>query len=188
VAAAEYTGAVMARGTVGALVDAAAGHRAGDAAVSVLDNCTDTNRHPVADRSLRALVSPHAEGLIHSYPLSLRMDGEISTDEVASLLEAERAPRIVDIRSPAAFARGHIPGSENVPFGQLPEMVESLAGADHIVTVCPHGKASVQAARLITSFEGTADARVESMAGGLEDWDGPLEADGETADSPDAPF
>lgn len=126
------------------------------------------------------------------YPLWSRMDGEISTDEVAELLNSEEPPRVVDIRSPAAFARGHIPGSENVPLGDLPERIESLAGSDRIVTVCPHGKASVQAARLITSYEGTADARVESMAGGLEDWDGPLEADAATetaAESePDAPF
>ena len=132
-----------------------------------------------------------AEGLIHSYPLKSRMDGEISTDEVASLIDAGEAPRIVDIRSPAAFARGHIPGSENIPFGRLPERVESLSDADHIVTVCPHGKASVQAARLITSFEGTNDARVESMAGGLEAWKGALERDGEeseSAESPESPF
>ena len=121
------------------------------------------------------------------------MDDEISTDEVASLLETDDPPRIVDIRSPAAFARGHIPGSENVPFGELPERVESFAGADHIVTVCPHGKASVQAARLIKSYEGTADARVESMAGGLEDWDGPLDAEADSAEQSaepgsDAPF
>lgn len=36
------------------------------------------------------------------------------------------------------------------------------------MTVCPHGKASVQAAQLIGSYEGTADATVESMEGGLE--------------------
>jgi rhodanese-related sulfurtransferase len=105
------------------------------------------------------------------------MDGEISADEVADLLDSDDPPRIVDIRSPAAFARGHIPGSENVPFDRLPERVESFAGADHIVTVCPQGKASVQAARLVGSYEGTAEARVESMAGGLDDWDGPVEAD-----------
>jgi rhodanese-related sulfurtransferase len=119
------------------------------------------------------------------------MDGEISTDEVASLLNSDEPPRVVDIRSPAAFARGHIPGSENVPFGELPERIESFAGADHIVTVCPHGKASVQAARLITSYEGTADARVESMAGGLDDWDGPLETDDGERDAepdPETPF
>ena len=119
------------------------------------------------------------------------MDGEISTDEVAELVNSGQAPRIVDIRSPDAFGRGHIPGSENVPFDRLPDRVESLVDADHIVTVCPHGKASVQAARLIASYEGTAGARVESMAGGLEDWDGPIETDDPEAEAdsgPDAPF
>ena len=115
------------------------------------------------------------------------MDGEISTEEVVTRLDDDDPPRIIDIRSPAAFARGHIPGSENIPFGQLPEKVESLVDADHIVTVCPHGKASVQAARLITSFEGTAGARVESMAGGLDSWEGPLESD-EADASTDSPF
>ncbi|MFB6131165.1 MAG: rhodanese-like domain-containing protein [Salinigranum sp.] len=104
------------------------------------------------------------------------MDGEISTEEVAELLDGDDPPLIVDVRSPGAFVRGHIPNSENVPFPQLPQRVDSLSGAERIVTVCPHGRASVQAARLIKSFEGTADARVESMAGGLEAWNGPLEA------------
>jgi rhodanese-related sulfurtransferase len=105
------------------------------------------------------------------------MDGEISPADVESLLESDDRPRVIDIRSPAEFARGHIPGSENVPFGELPERVGEFADADRIVTVCPHGKASVQAARLVGSYEGTTDARVESMAGGLEAWDGPFEAD-----------
>jgi rhodanese-related sulfurtransferase len=112
------------------------------------------------------------------------MDGEISPDEVETLLTSDDRPRIIDIRSPGAFAQGHIPGSENVPFGDLPDRVEEFADSDHIVTVCPHGKASVQAARLIGSYEGTADATVESMAGGLDAWDGELETDGETPESP----
>jgi rhodanese-related sulfurtransferase len=109
------------------------------------------------------------------------MDGEITPEEVDAALDDDDPPRVVDIREPAAFARGHIPGSENVPFAELPDRVESLADAEHVVTVCPHGKASVQAARLIGSYEGTAAARVESMAGGLEAWDGELVVDGETA-------
>jgi len=113
------------------------------------------------------------------------MDGEISPSDVEARLDDEDPPRVVDIRSPGAFARGHIPGSENVPFAELPQRVESLAGADHIVTVCPHGKASVQAARLIKSYEGTGDAAVESMRGGLDAWDGPLET-GDPADADDA--
>jgi rhodanese-related sulfurtransferase len=117
------------------------------------------------------------------------MDGEISPADVRAELSGENPPRVVDIRSPAAFERGHIPGSENIPFGDLPDSVESLADADHIVTVCPHGKASVQAARLIKSYEGTTDARVDSMAGGLSEWPGDLEtatvdAEEETTDAP----
>ncbi|NHX37199.1 MULTISPECIES: rhodanese-like domain-containing protein [Halolamina] len=101
---------------------------------------------------------------------------EISPGSVAELLADGAAPTVVDIRNPAAFRRGHIPGSLNLPFGQLPDRVAELADADHVVTVCPHGKSSVQAAKLIESYEGTADATVESMAGGLSAWDGPIES------------
>ena len=99
---------------------------------------------------------------------------EITPDELAGLLDADESIRIVDIRSSAAFERGHIPDSENVPFEELPRRVESLADAEHVVTVCPHGKASLQAAQLLRSAEAVDDATVESLAGGLEAWDGPL--------------
>mgnify|MGYP000436378581 CR=1 FL=1 len=112
------------------------------------------------------------------------MDGEISPEDVEASLESEDRPRIIDIRSPGAFAQGHIPGSVNVPFGDLPDRIEEFADAEHIVTVCPHGKASVQAARLIGSYEGTADATVKSMIGGLEAWEGELVTDGEAPESP----
>jgi len=117
------------------------------------------------------------------------MDGEISPAEVETLLETGETPRIVDIRSPAAFRRGHIPGSENIPFADLPKQVDRLADADRIVTVCPHGQASVQAARLLKSYEGTTDARVESMHGGLTDWTGDLVAESSPTDEgPESPF
>ncbi|MDG5777330.1 rhodanese-like domain-containing protein [Haloarculaceae archaeon H-GB2-1] len=120
------------------------------------------------------------------------MDGEITTDDLATLLDDGEEVRIVDIRSPAAFRRGHIPGSENVPFPELTTRAEELSVADRIVTVCPHGESSIQAARLLQSYEGTSDARIESLAGGLNDWDGDLEAGEETAtaanEGPDAPF
>ncbi|MFC5365395.1 rhodanese-like domain-containing protein [Salinirubrum litoreum] len=123
------------------------------------------------------------------------MDGEIDPDEVADLLATDgEGLAVVDIRSKHAFDRGHIPDSVNIPFEQLPSRVEELADADRVVTVCPHGKASVQAARLVGSYEGTADATVESMAGGLEAWEGPVEtsdpdgASAEADEGPDAPF
>lgn len=119
------------------------------------------------------------------------MDGEISHDELEQALDSDETPVIVDIRNPPAFERKHIPGSLNIPFNALPREVEQLRDEDHVVTVCPHGKASVQAAQLITSFEGF-DGRVESLEEGISAWEGPLARNGNTEteadDSPAAPF
>lgn len=117
------------------------------------------------------------------------MDGEITTDKVHDLLESGADIRIVDIRDSMSFERGHIPESENVPFHELTARVEEFEDADHIVTVCPHGKASVQAARLIGSYEGSADARVESMAGGLEAWATAYDLESrDRSEAPESPF
>lgn len=116
------------------------------------------------------------------------MDGEITPEAVEALVDSDEPPRIVDIRSPAAFDHGHIPESENIPFGELPQRVDQVADADRIITVCPHGKASVQAAQLIASYAGAEDSRIESMDGGLEAWEGDLISETEPAEGPEAPF
>ncbi|TKX87793.1 rhodanese-like domain-containing protein [Halorubrum sp. SS5] len=114
------------------------------------------------------------------------MDGEIDPEELSALLdERDGSPdeslRIVDIRDRRAFDRGHLPDSECIPFPELTSRIAELEGADRIVTVCPHGVASQQAAQLIGSYEGTQDARVESLRGGIEGWQ---EAVGELTESP----
>ncbi|QCC51640.1 rhodanese-like domain-containing protein [Halapricum salinum] len=116
------------------------------------------------------------------------MDGEIHVDELQSLLDEDDDVEIVDIRASSAFERGHIPGSRNIPFPQLVDRVDELDDdPERIVTVCPHGKSSVQAARLIQSYEGIEETPVESLAEGLTGWDGPIETSDAPAD-PDAPF
>lgn len=121
------------------------------------------------------------------------MDGEISPDALADLIEEDSPVRIVDVRRQADYRGGHIPGSECIPLPSLPDQIESLDGAERVVTVCPHGDASVKAARLIAAYEGIdADTPVESLAGGLAAWDGELveapQHTGEPDETPDAPF
>jgi rhodanese-related sulfurtransferase len=115
------------------------------------------------------------------------MDGEVDPAEVVELLASDDPPRVVDVRAPGAYAEGHIPGSENVPFDLLPDRAGEFAGADRVVTVCPHGEASVQAARLLAAAAGV-DGRVESMRGGLAAWDGDLVGGGAADEGPEAPF
>ncbi|MDZ7745283.1 MAG: rhodanese-like domain-containing protein [Halobacteriales archaeon] len=115
------------------------------------------------------------------------MDGEVTPAELSTLRDAEN-PRIVDIRSPVAFDRSHIPDSENIPFPELSGRIEELNGSDRIVIVCPHGKSSVQAARLIGSYEGTT-GRVESLESGLTGWEQAgyeLESSGPSDEGPSA--
>lgn len=129
------------------------------------------------------------------------MDGEIDPETLRAAIEAGDPPLVVDIRGADAFAEGHLPGSVHVPLADLPGEIERIAEADDVVTVCPHGKASVKAARIVGAYR-DFDGRVESLAGGLEAWDGPIET-GEPAadefatgaaeaeesdDAPDAPF
>jgi len=118
---------------------------------------------------------------------------ECRPSDLQTWLQDDTDVEIVDIRSPAAFRRGHIPDSQNVPLPSLPNEVAALPAADRIVTVCPHGKSSVQAARLINSYEGIESGTAMSLAGGLTEWEGDLAtsaASGATDsdEGPAAPF
>jgi len=105
------------------------------------------------------------------------MDGEIQPAEVEELIESDAEVRIVDVRPPDAYESKHLPGSESIPLRTLSEEVESLAGADRVICVCKIGQSSVPAARLVSAYEGIDEScRVESMAGGLNAWDGPTES------------
>jgi rhodanese-related sulfurtransferase len=104
------------------------------------------------------------------------MVDEITPDELHERLEEDDVPQVVDIRNPDEYAEGHIPGAINVPMGELPSRVGEIEWDDDVVVACPIGQSSIQAARLIGSFEGVDDgASVRSMAGGYDAWDHELE-------------
>lgn len=102
---------------------------------------------------------------------------ELSPEELKAKLDDGDAPQVIDVRQPAQFERGHLPGAENVPMTHLPTRIDEIEFEDEVVVACQIGQASIQAVRLIDSFEGAANADVWSLAGGVDDWDGKLEAD-----------
>lgn len=100
---------------------------------------------------------------------------EVTPTEVKERIESGDI-QVVDIRSPAEFKRGHIPDAINIPMMELPVRVSEVDWGDEIVCACPIGQSSIQAARLLASFEGVPDdASVASMEGGYEAWDYELE-------------
>ena len=103
---------------------------------------------------------------------------EISPEDVKARIDGGEGTQIIDIRSPAEFNRGHIPGAINIPMPELPSRVDEVEWGDDVVVACPIGQSSIQAARLIGSYEGVEDdSSVRSMAGGYQAWDYDLETD-----------
>ena len=57
---------------------------------------------------------------------------------------------IIDVRSPAEFAGGHVAGAINVPLETLPAAIEKVAGKDTtIITCCMSGGRSAMAKTML---------------------------------------
>jgi rhodanese-related sulfurtransferase len=100
---------------------------------------------------------------------------EISADELEDRLgEAQ----VLDVREDSELAQTEgrvVPGSLHVPMSRLPAEMDDHDWSDEIYIICRHGNSSIQAARLLMSYEGVpADATVASVAGGYLDYDGEL--------------
>jgi phage shock protein E len=57
---------------------------------------------------------------------------------------------VVDVRSPQEFKSGHVPGSKNIPLGNLSSKVDELKGKE-VVLVCLSGGRAGQAKNILTS-------------------------------------
>ena len=100
---------------------------------------------------------------------------EISTEDLEKRVgEAQ----ILDVREDHEVDQtdgGFVPGATHVPMSRLPAEMDEHDWSDEIYIICRHGNSSVQAARLLMSYEGVdEDAVVASVAGGYLDWEGEL--------------
>lgn len=56
---------------------------------------------------------------------------------------------VVDVRSRAEFAGGHVAGSLNIPLQEIPEQLEKFRAMKNIVVCCASGNRSEQAMRYL---------------------------------------
>jgi len=65
---------------------------------------------------------------------------DVTAAELLERIGAGQVPMILDVRSAAEFADGHIPGSINIPFWAIPWRAGELARRnDPVVVYCGHG-------------------------------------------------
>lgn len=74
---------------------------------------------------------------------------------------------IVDVREPAEWFTGHLPGARLVPLAQLRADPRGALPRDHVVFVCARGKRSESAAEVALQL---GRAQVYSLSGGTEAW------------------
>jgi hydroxyacylglutathione hydrolase len=73
---------------------------------------------------------------------------QIDPEELAGRLESDDV-MVLDVRDDDEFAEGHIPGSVNLPYGELPDRKDELPRDRAIAAICSGGKRSGLAASIL---------------------------------------
>ena len=97
------------------------------------------------------------------------------TGEVRRQCEGESAAVLVDVRTPAEYARHHIPGVLLIPIDEFAGRVGELRQEDEIICLCEHGVRSEMAAQYLSAL---GYPRVATMTGGMAEYSGPVESEG----------
>jgi rhodanese-related sulfurtransferase len=65
----------------------------------------------------------------------------MTAGELFAAIEAGAAPPVLDVRTPAEFAAGHVPGAINIPFQQVSRRTAELKAARErpLLVYCGHG-------------------------------------------------
>lgn len=88
---------------------------------------------------------------------SARMSG-LSREAIRALVD--QGALVLDVRTPAEFGQGHVPGSRNVPLDRLPSQLQTLDRSKPILVCCASGARSAAAKAILdrAGFTGVRNA------------------------------
>lgn len=115
---------------------------------------------------LAALTFGHgARGLEPAEPAG----APIPAAELARRIEAGSAPLVLDVRSEEEYARGHIPGSLNIPHDELPDRLGELpiVKSEEVVVHCQSGR---RAAAAEATLRADGYSNVRDLTGHWQGW------------------
>jgi len=95
----------------------------------------------------------------------------VTADDVKKIYQ-DASYHIIDVRAPADYAAGHIPGAINIPSAEVESRIDEIYYTQNTVFVCYSGRTSEKMADLVSS---KGYFKVATMAGGMNGWDGPVE-------------
>ena len=89
---------------------------------------------------------------------------EIDIDQAAAALD--RGDAVVDVREPAEYRDGHLPGAVNIPMGQLTGRLSEIDRARPVYVVCATGNRSGAMVDVLTA----AGYDASNVVGGTSAW------------------
>ncbi len=98
----------------------------------------------------------------------------ITNEEIQRKLEAGEKLNILDVREPAEYAFGRIPGAISMPLGELEERIGELSQDQEYIVVCRTSNRSDIACQLLSE---KGFNKVENTKPGMSEWVGSFEKD-----------
>lgn len=89
---------------------------------------------------------------------------EITVDQLVT--ELSRGAVLVDVREPAEYREGHLPGAVNIPMGQLTARLDEIDRDRAVYVVCASGNRSSAMTDVLTA----AGYDATNVAGGTSAW------------------
>lgn len=96
------------------------------------------------------------------------MQNEITVEDAAKKM-GDSGVRVLDVRTPDEYARGHIEGSENLDYyaGDFKSKIEQLDHSKTYIVHCASGGRSGKAVKLMRELSFTA---AYNLTGGFNEW------------------
>jgi len=95
--------------------------------------------------------------------------GTISAEDLASRIQAGRAPVVLDVRSVGEYEEGHIPGAINIPYDEVGERLADIPASegDEIVVHC---KSGVRARMAERTLQDVGYTNLRHLEGDMQGW------------------
>ena len=100
----------------------------------------------------------------------------VSPDALRERLDdGEKAPYVLDVRTPEEFVAGHVPGAVNIPYDQVASRLAEVPKDRDVVLYCRSGRRAQLAAEVLSD---KGYSRLEYLQGDMPAWaaqGGPVE-------------
>ncbi|MFB1098482.1 sulfurtransferase TusA family protein [Terribacillus sp. JSM ZJ617] len=96
----------------------------------------------------------------------------VQNEEIIQKLDSGEDVVILDVREPAEYTFGHIPGAVSIPLGELESRMDEISKDKEVYVVCRTGSRSDLASK---QMEEKGFKNIKNAVQGMVEWSGPLE-------------